>query len=329
MTGVRLAAFSVVLLSACATLSELPYRNPVLDQDFPDPAVLRAPDGWFYAYATQSAVAGRMLNIQSARSRDLLHWEHLGDALPDKPHWAAGKQDFWAPHVLYDKEQDRYIMYYSAEPEDAKGKCLAVATARAARGPFVDSGTPLLCGRGIEHIDPMAFEDPKTGQRLLLWGSGGMPIRAQELSPDRLRFLPGSAPVELVAADSDKPYRSLIEGAWMTYRDGWYYLYFSGDRCCARAPRYAIMVARARQPLGPFEHYEGDQDGSGAILVADERWLAPGHNSIVSDAAGNDWIAYHAYHARRFPAGDRRRVMLIDRIVYRDGWPTVSASQSD
>jgi hypothetical protein len=34
------------------------YRNPVLALDFPDPAVHRDQDGWFYAYATQSHSAG-------------------------------------------------------------------------------------------------------------------------------------------------------------------------------------------------------------------------------------------------------------------------------
>ena len=53
-------------------------------------------------------------------------------------------------------------MYYSAEPDNARGKCLAVATARAAAGPFVDSGRPLLCGEAHEHIDPMAFDDPQS-----------------------------------------------------------------------------------------------------------------------------------------------------------------------
>ena len=327
MTGARAAALSAMLLAACATLTVPDYRNPVLDADFPDPAVLRAPDGWFYAYATQGNAGERMLNVQLARSRDLARWEHLGDALPGKPRWAARKQAFWAPHVLYDRQRDRYFMYYSAEPDDSSGKCLAVATAPGPHGPFVDSGTPLLCGEGIEHIDPMAFDDPRTGQRLLLWGSGGTAIRAQELAPDRLRFLPGSTPVELVQPDAGRPYRSLIEGAWMTYRDGWYHLYFSGDRCCAREPRYAVMVARARQPLGPFEHYRGDRDKNGVILEANEAWLAPGHNSVVTDTAGNDWIVYHAYHAQRFPGGDRRRVMLIDRMVYRDGWPQLEQSR--
>jgi arabinan endo-1,5-alpha-L-arabinosidase len=59
-------------------------------------------------------------------------------------------------------------------------------------------------------------------------------------------------------------------------------------------------------------------------------WIGPGHNSIITDDAGQDWIAYHAINVNK-PylqteiGGDRgvNRVMLIDRIVYRDGWPRI------
>ena len=63
--------------------------NPVLDRDFPDPAVLRAAGGVYYAYATQGGDTGEggggMRNIQLARSRDLAQWDLIGDALPVKP----------------------------------------------------------------------------------------------------------------------------------------------------------------------------------------------------------------------------------------------------
>src|ERR1044071_7597317 len=61
------------------------YVNPVLDSDFPDPAVILAPDGYYYAYATQTLRDDRWINIQVARSSDLIHWEQLGDALTQKP----------------------------------------------------------------------------------------------------------------------------------------------------------------------------------------------------------------------------------------------------
>ena len=112
--------------------------------DFPDPALLRTAEGWFHAYATQGTAGNDMLNIQAARSRDLVHWELLGDALPQKPVWASRKQAFWAPHVVYDAQRSRYVMYYSAEPDAASGKCLAVAVSSVPQGPFADAGGPLL-----------------------------------------------------------------------------------------------------------------------------------------------------------------------------------------
>ena len=68
-------------------LAQATYANPVLDADFPDPAVLRGPDGFYYAYATQTERAGKWVNIQVARSHDLTHWHYVGDALPAKPSW--------------------------------------------------------------------------------------------------------------------------------------------------------------------------------------------------------------------------------------------------
>jgi arabinan endo-1,5-alpha-L-arabinosidase len=315
-------------LAGCAAPRVRTYVNPVLDRDFPDPAVLRAPDGWFYAYATQSGPHGGILNIQVARSLDLVQWQYLGDALPQKPHWAATTQNFWAPHVLYDAGRETYFMYYSGERDGAApSKCLAVATARSPAGPFVDSGEPLLCGQGIEHIDPMAFDDPQTGRRLLYWGSGAWPIRVRELAPDRLRFLAGSEATPLLFADQ-REYRSLIEGAWLRQRDGYYYLFYSGDRCCERGPRYAVMVARSASAFGPFEEMRG------VVLANNGFWVAPGHNSVATDDAGDDWMLYHAIDAEGDYLDGRRRlpwrsarVMLIDRLEYRDGWPRIAGDQ--
>ena len=90
------------------------FANPVLDADFPDPTVIGAPGG-YYAYATQTQRDGKWVNIQLARSNDLVHWRYGGDALPKKPSWAATTQDFWAPHV--ERIGRRYVMYYSAKPD--------------------------------------------------------------------------------------------------------------------------------------------------------------------------------------------------------------------
>lgn len=314
------------VLAGCAQIQRVErsptYVNPVLGSEFPDPAVLRAPDGWFYAYATQGVLAGRTLNVQLARSIDLVRWQPLGDALPEKPRWAAAKQKFWAPHVLHDAEQAKYFMYYSAEPDGADGKCLAVATSAAPGGPFIDSGAPLLCGEGIEQIDPMAFDDPHTGNRLLYWGSGRKPIQVRELAADRLRFAPGSVAKEILFPDGRREYSSLVEGAWIIFRSGYYYLFYSGDLCCGPNARYAVMVARSDSALGPFEHFSNPgRNGSSVILAGNALWRAPGHNAVAIDDNGGDWLLYHAMDARG------ARVLLLDRIIYRDGWPRIEGDE--
>ncbi|HZG07692.1 MAG TPA: glycoside hydrolase family 43 protein [Allosphingosinicella sp.] len=307
----------------------------MLDADFPDPAVLRASDGNYYAYATQTERGGRMVNIQVARSGDLARWDHLGDALPAKPDWAAGTQDFWAPHAA--EHDGRFYLYYSAKPDAAlvdpkRGLCLAVAVADRPEGPFADIGTPLLCGEGFVNIDPMSYDDPATGKRLLYWGSGFGPIKVQELAADRISFAPGSAPIDLVpvvATDDPANYQRLVEGAWVHYRAPFYYLFYSGDNCCGPKAHYAAMVARSRSATGPFETLEA-ATGAKSSVILERRgiWVAPGHNAVASDSKGRDWMVYHAVDSRRprSKPGDEinsRRVMLIDRIVWRGGWPSV------
>ena len=57
------------------------------------------------------------------------------------------------------------------------------------------------------------------------------------------------------------------------------------------------------------------------ILGKSARWIAPGHNSIVTDKNGQDWIVYHAVDVRPLTReitdeiNRTRRIMLIDRIA--------------
>ncbi|HET6941464.1 MAG TPA: glycoside hydrolase family 43 protein [Sphingomicrobium sp.] len=308
------------------------YVNPVLDSDFPDPAVIQAPDGFYYAYATQTLRDDHWVNIQLARSADLVHWDHLGDALPVKPAWAQTTQDFWAPSIIYDGT--KYIMYYSATPdvchEPERGHCLAIATSKRPQGPFEDMGLPLLLGIGFEFIDPMAFDDPVSGKRYLYWGSGFQPIKVQELAEDRMSFASGSSPVDLIWPNPVKgAFPRLVEAAWVIHHDDFYYLFYSGDNCCGPHAEYGVMVARSRDPTGPFETLEEAKGVPHSLMLfKSEQWLAPGHNSVVTDKAGDVWIVYHAIDVnrprqRQEDEINSRRILLIDRIEWRDGWPHV------
>ena len=314
------------------------FINPVIDSDFPDPAIIQTADGYFYAYATQTLRGDQWVNIQVARSVDLVNWEYLGDALPQKPEWAATTQDFWAPSVIYDGST--YIMYYSATPDvchhHERGHALAIATSKSPAGPFSDMGEPLLLGEGFEYIDPMAFDDPATGKRLLYWGSGFQPIKVQELAHDRMSFAEGSKSTDLIWPNPDKgAFPRLVEAAWVVRHGDFYYLFYSGDNCCGPQAEYGVMVARSNDAFGPFETLEAAKGVPHSLMLfKSERWLAPGHNSIATDKNGHLWMVYHAIDVdrprqRQEDEINSRRVLLIDKIEWRDGWPHIGTPSDE
>jgi len=313
------------------------YVIPILDEDFPDPAIILAPDDYYYAYGTQTLRDGHWINIQVARSRDLIHWEQLGDALPAKPDWAQTTQDFWAPSLLYDGS--KYFMYYSATPDECRegpDHALAVATSDSPAGPFVDMGKPLLAGKGFHNIDPMAYDDPATGKHLLYWGSGFEPIKVCELGPDRMSFAPDGETIDLVWPNGkDGGFPRLVEASWVIRHDDFYYLFYSGDNCCGADAEYGVMVARSKNATGPFETLEEAKGVPHSLMLfKSERWLAPGHNCIVTDKAGETWIIYHAIDVnrprqRQEDEINSRRILMIDRIEWRDGWPHVGTPSDE
>ena len=316
------------------------YVNPVLDQDFPDPALVRTNAGVYYAYATQTVIGGVRINIQGARSSDLVAWTTLGDVLPTKPSWAHTTWNFWAPHVA-SNPQGTWLMYFAAQ-HDTGGMCIGVATSQVPQGPFTDTGSPLTCGKGpgdFSHIDAMEYTDTASGKSYLYWGSNSQPIVGQELTPDLLHFANPAAAPDTLLRPSSAPYEGLIEGPWVRKHGGYYYMFYSGNDCCnATNPHYAVMVARATSPMGPYTKLAAATGASSSVILqANASWLAPGHNAIITDQAGADWIVYHAIDPGKMyiPGTNQnvRRPMLIDRIVYgANGWPSVDAdapSRSD
>ena len=107
----RLLAALLGTLSLASLQAQQKYTNPVFDQDTPDPTVVQAPDGTFYAYGTGGTCR---------KSNDLIHWTDEGVAL-ERPTWndsvrtdKNGKQhpmrfSLWALDVSRVKK-DRYLV---------------------------------------------------------------------------------------------------------------------------------------------------------------------------------------------------------------------------
>ncbi|WP_433340130.1 family 43 glycosylhydrolase [Streptomyces sp. CA-253872] len=309
------------------------YTNPVSGQTvdtFPDPAMIRAKDGYWYAYGTQNPVfqskgesGERTLPI--LRSADLVHWSYAGEVFTpaDQPAWHGGSR-LWAPDIRY--ADGLYTLYYSVPDRDTVG----VATAPTPTGPWTDRGSvlPAPSGCASGNIDQAQFTDVG-GQPYLYWGSYDT-ICVARMNGDRTRT---EGPVTEVAQGRR------MEGGFVVRREGWYYLFYSDAGCCdGGASGYQVKVGRSTSPTGPFTDDQGvpllSASSKGTVVVGgDGRWIGPGHNALQTDLSGQDWLVYHAIPAAdpdlaRVPGIDRtlsRRPLLIDRLDWIDGWPVVRA----
>ncbi len=296
------------------------YINPIFDIDFPDPAILKTDHG-FYLFGTQS-VENVNHNIQVAYSRDLIKWQLLKEgALITKPIWSDRSTDFWAPHVV--KVGNQYRMYYSSEPYHNYGHCIGMAVSKHPF-TFVDVGISLLEGPSFTTIDPFYFVDPKSGQQLLYWGSCFQPIKVQALNDNGHSFKEGSTPQPLIYPDKERRYLSLVEGIYVIYKKELdeYFFFISGDNTW-QSHTYATVVFRSKTPYGPVELIPNE----GVLVEASDNWWAPGQGSVFTDDGGQDWYIYHAVDPNKpFIDGTnlQRRVPVMDRITYENGYPEIS-----
>lgn len=151
-----------------------------------------------------------------------------------------------------------------------------------------------------------------------------MILKVQELAHNRLDFKPGSKTIEVLnIIDNNHPdnYQKLVERAWVEYREGYYYLFYSGDNCCGDKAHYALMVARSKKAIGPFETLaEAKGRDHSVILEENGKWVATGHNSVVVDSSGQEWTASHGIDST---ATEKGRVMLMNKIIWENGWPHI------
>lgn len=289
------------------------YSNPVIDYSLPDPSIIKGEDGYFYLYATED-----IRNLPIHRSKDLVNWEFVGTAFTD-----ATRPDFepeggiWAPDI--NEIGDKYVLYYSMSVWGGEWTCgIGCAVADRPEGPFKDCGM-MFRSNGIKvqnSIDPFYIED--NGHKYLFWGSF-RGIYAIELSEDGLSLKSGSPPVQIAG--------TAYEGTYIHKRGGYYYMFASIGSCCeGLKSTYTTVVGRSTSLFGPYLDKKGQSmmDNHHEILIhKNDSFVGTGHNSeIVSDNAGTDWLFYHAVSVAN-PDG---RVLMLDKIDWIDGWPSVEGN---
>jgi arabinan endo-1,5-alpha-L-arabinosidase len=327
------------------------FRNP-LDLRLPDgeqaencadPDVIRGTgaDRHWYLYCTTDAIdasehdasGGPVQHlIPTYRSTDLVHWRYTGDAFATVPSWVAADAGLWAPEIQH--RGGRWLLYFTA-PETALpggGSAIGVATSASPTGPWTDSGKPVVApaNNPTSPGDRRWTYDPEVvragGTSYLYFGSYAGGIFVRRLSADGRST---SATSERRIAIANR-----YEGTNIVRHGGWYYLLGSATNCCNGAlTGYSVFAARSRSPLGPFRDADGRSilsakvGGTPVLSQNGNRWVGTGHNSVFQDAAGQDWIAYHAVdRTDPYVAGTTdytKRAVLLDRLDWRKDWPVV------
>lgn len=302
-------------------VKQINYQNPVFNHDFPDPNLVEAKDGFFYAYSTQANWKrdnfGGPYVIPIIRSKNLVDWQVVGDALSKKPDWKS-EGGIWAPDAGF--YHNTYFLYYSYSTWGDPNPGIGVATSARPEGPFTDHGKLFLSQEiGVKNsIDPVFFEDK--GKPFLVWGSFHG-IYGIELSEDGLH----------VKGDKFQIGGDAYEGSFIYKKDDMYYYFGSTGSCCDGAKStYRVRVARSPAFKGPYVDKEGKPllENGGTLLLqkdtGEDGFIGPGHNGdIVTDKAGQTWMIYHAYNKKQ----PYRRLMLLDKINWVDGWPVIDESQ--
>lgn len=300
------------------------YRNPVFQPVFADPTVIKAADGYFYAYATEDdwGGTGGLHIVPIIKSNDLVNWTYVGNAFSQKPAWKS--QGFiWAPDINY--VNGKYYLYYSYSLWGDANPGIGLAIADNPEGPFTDQGKLLLSEEvGVGNsIDPFYIEDD--GIKYLFWGSF-RGIYGSQLSDDG----------KTLAGEKFRVAGDFFEGTYIMKKNGYYYFFASNGNCCeGAASRYKLLIGRSQNIKGPYLNKQGDNllTVEGSLFLEGNStggFAGPGHNAeIITDKAGTDWLLYHAIDKKipYLPVGATRRPLMLDKITWENNWPIITGSQ--
>jgi beta-xylosidase len=300
----------LICLASVSAQKKAIYTNPVVAGDYPDPSVIRVGRD-YYATATSSEWSPEFPILHS---RDLVNWEIIGEVFPKRPEWSVG--NYWAPEIW--QENGKFYIFYVARRANGP-LCIAVATAAKPTGPYTDHGA-LEC-QEVGSIDAFPIRD-ETGKLFIVWKEDGnsvnkpTPLWAQEFDDKNYKLI--GERKEILRNEPASWEGNLVEGPYIMRRNGWFYMFYSGNACCGRECKYALGVARSKTLLGTWE-----KDPSNPILKGNEDWRCPGHGTIVTDETGRTYMMYHAYDPKDTVYVGRQA--LLDEVKWTpDEWATIN-----
>lgn len=299
-----------------------------------DPDVLKADDGYFYMYCTNTYCEMGNKGMQYDRgpifqSKDLINWTWVGsvfDGHPQALNWGDKDAGVWAPSVI--KVGDHYNYYYSLSLWGDSNPGIGVATSLTPYGPWTHYGKVLDSNlSGVKNsIDPQPIYD-EDGKLYLIWGSF-YGIGAVELTDDGTEVFWGINNIKdhlyWIIDDNSNGQMDIninYEGSYIIKRNDSYYYFGSQGTCCDGVnSTYRVKAGKANKLLGKYYGSDGktltDETGSYGDLVVgpSEEVAGVGHNTVVEDYEGEFWLFYHGFDVDgEYP---NERTIFMDKLYF-------------
>ncbi|MFP3466705.1 glycoside hydrolase family 43 protein [Leifsonia sp. SIMBA_070] len=275
------------------------HWGPVWDGYFADPFLLRLSGGGYAAYGTHPGSDGDRV-FEALVSPDLARWESAGPVLERLADRFG--DDYWAPEVA--EADGSFWMYYSVG-RGIEGHHIRVARSDSPTGPFRDLDVDLTPDE-LFAIDAHPFRDAD-GRWYLFFARDvldherpGTHLAVAPLDAGMTSLTASAVPVLSPNADWQLYERDrlihgrrfdwhTLEGPAVVRRDERYWLTYSGGAWTG--PGYAVGVAVAPHPLGPWSHVDQPP-----LLRSGGDLRGPGHNSLTVAPDGSDIIAFHSWN---------------------------------
>lgn len=332
-------------ITLVATYESKLYSNPVWEPILADPSIIRH-EGIYYAFGTQddgvwSATEFGVKYGPIIQSENLVDWTYTGSVFSGatRPGWGTLNAGTWALDIV--KINDTFVLYYSLSTWGDPNPGIGVATASHPAGPWTDQGKLFDSEEiGVNNsIDPAVFT-AQDGTIYMIWGSF-RGIYGVELTDDGLSLAGGlatAASQKILLAGNDTSVAfdiNTYEGAYIVYKDDYYYMFLSTGSCCNGVnSTYNVVVGRSKNPLGPYVDDQGRSMKQGnvgfQVVMRSSAFSGVGHNSVTQDDQGDYWIVYHGYDLSEPDSvgNSSRRSLLIDKLIWNEnGWPYVENLQ--
>ncbi|MFG2785396.1 glycoside hydrolase family 43 protein [Streptomyces prunicolor] len=290
--------------------------NPTVPGFHPDPSITRVGDDYYLACSSFEYLPG----IPLFHSRDLVHWEQIGNVVTRPGQLAVEKVPTlggaWAPTIRF--HDGRFWLVVT----DAMGRGSLIFTADRAEGPWSDG----IVMEGVPGIDPD-----------LAWDADGtcfVTYSGLQLDGDRAGEHLGVQQVrmDLETGQALEEPRSLWSGTGLMFPEAphlyeidgtWYLLIAEGGT----ERGHSVSIARSPRPDGPFEGCPANP-----VLSArstDRPVQNTGHADLVRTPDGG-WALFLLGMR---PGGLTRAFSPMGRETFSttlewvDGWPVVQPVQ--